>query len=431
MSALPAGPRAPRAVQSVHYALDPLSFFRRARRRHGSVFTVRVFAETWVIVADPDVVSEILRHGPEDLNSGEANLTLSPVLGTGNVLLLDGAEHLARRRLLLPPFHGERMRSYAQIIKEEARREIARWPQDEAQPSLGHMQAITLEVILRAVFGVDDARRLERLRAVLRELLAVVTDPRRLIAFAALGPERIMRVRSFRRRRAAVDEQLLGEIRRRRDDPGLADREDILSLLLQARDEHGEGLSDTELRDELMTLLVAGHETTAALLAWTVQELARRPDEQERLAAGEEGYADAVVQEALRLHPPVPLIVRRLRRPMTLGGLDLPAGATVAPCALLLHEDPALFPEPVAFRPSRFLEGRPRAGAYLPFGGGVRRCIGAAFAQFEARIVLEELAAARRLAPASARPERIGRRGVVLVPHRGGRVVAARREVSA
>ena len=420
---LPPGPRRPEALQSLEYGFDPLGFFQRARARFGDAYFVRVTGAEWVVLCDPDAVRDVFRHGGDELNSGEANLPLRPIIGTRNVLLLDGDEHMARRKLVLPPFHGDRMRAYEGIVREEAAREFATWPRGRGFAVARAMQSITFEVILRAVFGVEEGARVVRLRDALRSLQAWTTSPRQGVIFALAGPERLMRMRSFQRQRAAVDAEVLAQIRARRDDPELESRSDVLSLLLQARSEDGSGLSDADLRDELVTLLVAGHETTSALLAWAVHELARAPDVADRLAAGENGLAEAVVNETLRLWPPVPLVVRVLRRPLTFGGVSLPAGVTVAPCALVIHRRPELWPSPSAWKPDRFLAGgRPLAGTYFPFGGGVRRCIGAAFASFEARIVLSELARRFVVRPGVPFREPLFRRGIILVPSLGGRV---------
>lgn len=427
--ALPPGPRRPGALQSLEYGLDPYGFFQRAHRRFGDVFTVHVVGEEWVMLAHPDAVREVFGHGPDELDSGQANFALRPILGTRNVLLLDGAEHLRRRKLVLPPFHGERMKAYADIVAGVAQRDLAGWPRATPFATLPRMQAVTFEVIMRAVFGVGEASRLDRLRVILRDFLSWTTHWRRAFTFAFLGPERVMALPGFRRQLAEVDSEIFGEIVRRRQAPDLAEREDVLSLLLQARDEQGLALSDEEVRDELVTLLVAGHETTAALLAWALSELADAPAVQERLAAGEQGLSEAIVAETLRLHPPVPLgALRRLRKPLRIGGRDLPAGTTVAACALLVHRRADLYERPDRFLPDRFLSAKPPAGGWLPFGGGVRRCVGAAFAQFEARLVLEEVAKRVRIAhPSGRRPIGIGRRGIVLVPRRGGRLVATER----
>jgi cytochrome P450 family 135 len=427
-SALPPGPRRPVLLQNVRYLVDPYGLFESAQRTFGDVFTLRVMGETWVVLAHPEAVRELFAHGPDDLDSGIANFALRPLLGTRNVLLLDGAEHLRRRKLVLPPFHGERMRAYEGLIREVTRREIAAWPLGVPAPTLPRMQAITFRVVLRAVFGVEEGPGLERLAAILRRFLTWTTDLRRGFVFAFLGPDRLIRLSAYRRQLGELDQELLTEIARRRKASDLDEREDILSLLLQARDEGGAPLSDRELRDELVTLLVAGHETTAAALSWALTELAGDAEAQSRLAAGEPGLAEAAVTETLRLHPPVPLgALRRLRRPLTIAGWNLPAGATLAAAALLVHRRPEIYPEPGAWQVDRFSDGRPPAGAWLPFGGGVRRCVGAAFAQFEARTVLDELTRALELRPARPPSRLIGRRGIVLVPWRGGPVVATPR----
>jgi cytochrome P450 len=430
--ALPPGPRWPVALQTARYVVDPYGLFESAQRSFGDVFTLRVMGETWVVLAHPEAVREVFAHGPDELDSGVANLALRPLLGTRNVLLLDGAEHLRRRKLVLPPFHGERMRTYEHLMRAATRREIATWPLGEASPTLPPLQAITFRVVLRAVFGVAEGPRLERLGALLRRFLAWATDPRRGLVFAFLGPDRLMGLSAYRRQQEELDRELFTEITARRQAPDLAEREDILSLLVQARDEQGAPLSDRELRDELVTLLVAGHETTAAALSWALLELARDAGTQARLAAGEPGLAGAAVTETLRLHPPVPLgALRRLRRPMTIAGWDLPAGATVAPCSLLVHRRADVYPEPTAWRAERFLGTRPPAGAWIPFGGGVRRCVGAALAQFEAETVLDELVRALELRPAGPPSRWIGRRGVVMVPWRGGPLIATHRREAA
>src|SRR5215208_2717646 len=414
---LPPGPRWPRVVQTLRFGLDPYGLFESAHRAFGDVFTLRVMAETWVVLAHPDAVRELYRHGPDEIDSGVANLSLRALLGTQNLLLLDGEAHLRRRKLILPPFHGERMRAYEDLIRQATRREIATWPTGVSSATLPRMHAITLRVVLRAVFGFHEGPGLDRLAASLRRLVSWTTDLRRSLVFSFLGPDALMRLRGFRRQLAEVDEQLLAEIARRRDAPDLPDRTDILSLLLQARNEDGTALTDRELRDELMTLLVAGHETTSAALSWALMELAREPRAQARLADREPGLAEAAITETLRLHPPVPLgSLRRLRRPMTMAGWQLPAGATVASCSLLVHRRPDVYPHPSQWQADRFLTTRPPAGAWLPFGGGVRRCVGAAFAQFEARTVLDELMRTLELRSAGTSSRRTGRRGIVIVP---------------
>ena len=414
----PPGPRAPRAWQTLAWQSRPGPLMERCRRRYGDWFTLKIAHEgTWVFTVDPDAVREVFTGDPDVLHAGEANVILRPVLGRKSVLLLDGDEHLAQRKMLLPPFHGERMRAYGELMAGIARREIARWPRGEAFPLLPRMQALTLEVVLRAVFGVREGAQLEHLRAVLRHMLEELARPRAFLTVALLGPERMERLRSFRNVMDPVDAALRAEIAARRRSPDLAERDDILSLLLQA-----DGMDDDELRDELLTLLVAGHETTATALSWAIERMARHPGMLER--AREPGYAEAAAQEALRLRPVLPIVLRKLKAPVTIAGRELPAGVTVAPCIYLLHRREDLYPDPYAYRPERFLDTKPGTYTWIPFGGGVRRCLGASFALFEMRTVLEVVAREADLRPDGAAPERVRRRAITLAPSRGARVVA-------
>lgn len=414
-------------LDTMRFTLDPEGYFAAAHRRYGDMFTLRLLGQEWVAIAHPDAVREVFSHGPEQVDSGAANQSLSPALGTRSLLLLDGEEHLHRRRIVLPPFHGERMRAYEQTIRAAAVEQVAGWPVGEPVAALPRMQELTFAVIMRCVFGVQEDDRVGQLGAALQDMLAWLTDMRRVLFFFMIGPQRLERVPAFRRQLERVDREILAEIGRRRRRGDLHEREDILSLLVQAEDEHGERLSDSELRDELMTLLTAGHETTATLLSWAIHDLARDRASQERLAAEGGAFTDAVTTEALRLHPPTGGVVRRLREPLTIAGYELPRGVDVLPITLLVHRRADLYPDPWRFDPTRFLDARPPAGGWFPFGGSVRRCIGAAFAQFEAKIVLEELIGALRFRPAEARPERTSRRAIVLVPSKGARVIAERR----
>ncbi|HEV7936683.1 MAG TPA: cytochrome P450 [Solirubrobacteraceae bacterium] len=414
-------------LHTLRFTLDPDGYFAAAHRRYGDVFTLRVLGQQWVAIAHPDAVKEVLSLGPEKVDSGEANQALSPVLGMRNLLLLDGAEHLRRRRIVLPPFHGERMRAYEETIRAAIGVQIQQWPISEPVAALPRMQALTFAVIMRCVFGVEEGERMGDLGEALQAMISWVTDMRRVLFFFLVGPERLNSVPAFRRQLARVDSEILAEISRRRALTDLDEREDILSMLVQATDEDGKHLTDEELRDELMTLLIAGHETTATLLSWAIHDLARDQDSQDRLASEGGAFCDAVVTETLRLHPPTGGIVRRLREPLTIWGYELPRGTDVLPITLLVHRRADVYPDPWRFRPTRFMDARPPAGGWFPFGGSVRRCIGASFAQFEAKIVLEELTRALRLRPVAKRPERTSRRAVVLVPSRAARVIAQRR----
>ncbi len=423
----------PVSLQTLGWALRPMPFMERCRARYGDVFTLRIRNEnTWVFLADPEDVKRVFTGNPEVLRAGEANAILEPVLGSRSVLLLDEPEHMRHRKLMLPSFHGERMQGYEQLMADITRADIERWPVGEPFALMPRMQAVTLEVIMRAVFGVTEADRLEHLRDVLRGAIRWLTNPRQLALLVALGPLRIQRNRRFRAMLDPVDEAVLAEIRRRRGEPDLAEREDILSLLVQARYEDGAGMSDEELRDELLTLLVAGHETTATSLSWAFERLLRHPAKLERLraeaVAGEsEEYLDAVVKETLRMRPVLPIVLRKLTEPMELGGYTIPAGVAVAPCIHLLHRREDLYPQPRAFMPERFLE-RP-AGTYtwIPFGGGVRRCLGASFALLEMKRVLQTVLREVELRAAEPASERVVRRSITLNPQHGTRVVVARR----
>jgi cytochrome P450 family 135 len=429
---LPPGPSAPRPLQTARWIARPAAFMEDAQRRYGDMFTLRIANEgTWVFVSDPDAVKQVFTGDPRLLHAGEANIVLLPVLGSHSVLLLDDDAHMAQRKLMLPSFHGERMRGYEQTMADVAAREIERWPAGEPLSAWPTMQAITLEVIMRTVFGVRDSARLERLGGALRSSLAFAAQPIRMALLATLGPRRIADLGLVRAKLEPTDELIYDEIRSRRDAPDLAERDDVLSLLLQARHDDGTEMSDKELRDELMTLLVAGHETSATALAWALDALTHHPHVLQRLRAeidsGDDAYLDAVVKETLRLRPVIALVLRRLVEPMEIGGRLLPAGVTVAPCIYLLHRRPDVYDEPRAFRPERFLEKPPGTYTWIPFGGGVRRCLGASFAQFEMKVVLRELVARLDIRAARAEPERRVRRAIVFAPERGGELVAERR----
>jgi cytochrome P450 family 135 len=364
---------------------------------------------------------------PTVFHAGEGNQILLPVLGEHSVLLLDERPHLEQRKLLLPPFHGKRMQRYGDVMAEIAAAEIERWPRGEPYRLRPRMQALTLEIILRTVFGLEEGERLVRLRTELRRLLDLVTNPRMMLFPALLGPQRLARMKLFKRDLARVDEPIYEQIADRRGAQDLGERDDILSLLLLARHEDGSEMSNVELRDELMTLLVAGHETTATALAWAVERLIRHPDKLDRLtaevAAGETDYLDAVITETLRLRPVISLVARRLTEPVEIGGWRLPAGVTVAPAIYLVHRRPDAYPDPERFLPERFLDNPPGTYTWIPFGGGVRRCLGGAFAHFEMRVVLAELVKRLQMEPVSADSEPVKRRAITETPRDNTEVV--------
>ena len=428
VTTLPPGPGYPRPLSTLGWIFRPGPFMERCRERYGPAFTLRVAHEgTWVFMSDPEAVKQVFTGDPNLLHAGEANIILSPLLGDNSVLLLDEPEHMTQRKLMLPPFHGERMQRYGELMNDIAEREIRSWPVGQPFKVWPSMQAITLEVIMRAVFGLREGERLERIRTALKDILDFVMDPKRMLTVALLGPTRIQRVPLLKNALDPVDELLFEEIRLRREDSKLEERDDILSMLVQARYEDGRAMSDQELRDELMTLLVAGHETTATSLAWAVERLLRHPEKLARLkeeaGAGEGEYLDAVVKETLRLRPVIPIVLRLLKQPMEIGGWELPKGVAVAPCIYLVHRDPDVYPEPRRFLPERFLENPPGTYTWFPFGGGVRRCLGASFAIFEMKVVLTALARHPALRPASPEPERVRRRAITWTPSRGAEAV--------
>ena len=420
--------------QTLAWAFRPLPFLNDCRHKLGDSFSITFlgFERPMVMLSDPAAIKALYTEPGHGLPPGR-NVFLEPILGSRSLLLLEGADHLAHRKLMLPAFHGERMRSYEPIVREIVESEIESWPLGEDFALHPQMQAVTLEVILRVVFGVSEGTRLQRLRGLLRDLLAETSSPAtQLLALTTSrvgGGSRLMR--KFEQRIGEVDELLYAEIADHRSRDDLADRDDILSALILARFEDGEGMTDTDLRDQLMTLLLAGHETTATALAWTFDLLLRHPAPMRRLREsleqGDDAYLRATITESLRLRPVVPLAGRRLAKELVADGLTLPAGTDVTPAIWLAHTRAESYPEPFAFRPERFLDGGPETYAWIPFGGSVRRCIGGAFAEFEMRLVLREVLTRCELRKCDPAPERVVRRNVTLSPRDGTRVVLAAR----
>ena len=428
---LPPGPRMPRALQTAIWSRQAQWMLRQSRARFGDMFTIKIAYEgTWVMVSDPEAVKQIFTGDPRVFHAGEGNDVLRPFLGDNSVLVLDEKPHIGQRRLLLPPFHGERMQGYGETMTEIAAREIESWPTGTPYKLRPRMQAITLEIILETVFGVHEKERLEPLRAALRDFLDLTTNPMAILPVLMVGPERVRSIPTLRRRIDRVDALIYAEIAERRGAADLEERDDILSMLVAARHEDGSPMSDAEIRDELLTLLVAGHETTATALSWAVERLTRHPEKLERLRAealaGGEAYLTATIQETLRLRPVIVLVIRKLTEPVELGGYELPAGARVTPSIYLVHRDPEIYPEPDRFLPERFLDNPPGTYTWIPFGGGVRRCLGAAFAQFEMQVVLRELVKRRQIAPARPGPERPFRRAITETPRHDAEVILSR-----
>jgi len=428
--ALP-GSKAPAFVQAARYVRDPLGFLVRYRERYGDVFSVRFpFFGRIVYVADPQLVKDVFTGSPTVFHAGEANATmLEPALGPNSVLTLDDEPHLRQRKLLLPPFHGERVRRYGELIETATRQDMETWPVGEPFALRAHTQRITLAVILRAVFGIRDEARIDRAAKLIDDFSERVTTIVRFpILRRNLGPGSPWR--RFVRAREALDAFIYEEVALRRAEAESEEREDVLSLLLRARHEDGSPMSDAELRDELVTVVGAGHETTATGLAWAMERLLRNPQAlgrlRESLARGRGDYLEATVKETLRARPVIIDVARRLTAPATIGGHRLPAGSFVVPAIAAVHLREDIYPDPQQFRPERFLEGKADTYAWIPFGGGIRRCVGAAFAEFEMRIILREFVTRAALRAADPAPEKVKVRNITLAPEHGTRVVLER-----
>lgn len=444
---LPPGPRLPTLLQTVMFGGDPYAFLERCTRRYGSPVTVRLVESIpMILFSDPAANKEIYTGDPSETPAGEAIAgVLGPLMGQRSVMVLDGPRHLRERRLLLPQFHGQRMPLYAEVMREMTEQRLRQWPVGKPFAIHGEMQAITLEVILRTVFGFSEGDKLDRLRACLLRGLEVVDSPTAaLLAVPALrvdlGPwwpwGRLLR---DKRELRSI---LVQEIAERRAEAA-AGRTDVLSMLLEARDEEGHAMTDDELYDEMFTLLIAGHETTATSLAWIFYRVLQHPDVVARLRqeiAEVTGgglvtpehlpklrYLEAAINESLRLHPVSMYGIRRLLRPKRVGGWDLPPGVNLAPCEYLAHRRPDVWPEPDRFLPDRFLGTKINPYAFFPFGGGVRKCIGAAFASFEMKIVLAHVMPRVDLRIANGYRMRPMMRAVTVAPSRGVPVVMDRR----
>ncbi len=420
MTALPPGPRRPAALQTVGWLARHLPFLEGVRRDYGPTFTLRFTGVgRYVLVSDPESTKRLFSadrdHG---LPEGRTRV-LEPVLGPRSLLVLEGQEHMRRRRLMLPPFHGERMRTYEDTVIGATVEEVESWPGGVGFPIRERTQAITLEVILRAVFGVAEGRRYEELREALSAMLEAARSIAHSLALLTRPAGSFGLYGRYQRLIDRVDSLLFAEIAERRGSR-LDERDDVLSLLVGARFDDGSSMDDGELRDQLMTLLVAGHETTATALAWAFDMLLHNPETLARASRaareGDERYLVAVGDEAQRLRPVVPSVGRRIGSAGEYGGYEIPAGESVLVATYLLHTNPDVYEDPYEFRPERFLDSRPQTYAWLPFGGGIHRCLGAAFAELELRVVLREVLARVELRPAASRPERSVLGGVTLVP---------------
>ena len=420
---LPPGPRLPTVFQTAAWWTRTVPFLERCRDRYGKRFTIRLLqSPPFVHHSEPDHIREIFTAPPEVLHPGEGAKLLEPVVGANSVILLDERAHLSQRKLMLPAFHGEKMQRLSSLMREVTEREVARWPRDEPLALHPRLQALTLEIILHAVFGLESGERLDALRDRLARILSFGSRPASLIP--ALQRGRVWA--EFARNRDEVDALIHETIDERR---AAGEGDDVLAMLLEARHEDGSPMSHVELRDELMTLLVAGHETTASELAWAFERLSRTPEVVARLteeadAGDEDAYLTATVHETLRRRPVLPNAAPRLVvEPVEIGGWSYEPGVCLLADAYLLHHDPDIYPDPYAFRPERFLDEQPGTYTWIPFGGGRRRCLGASFALLEMKIVLRSVLEQSELAPASPGGEGARRRSITLSPRAGARTI--------
>ena len=429
MSSLPPGPPLPTPVQTYVFGRYRHRWLPALRRRYGDVFMVRIAprGRRLVVVARPDVIRDVFAGPATTYHAGESNVILEPLMGSNSLLLLDEDDHLAARKQLMPAFSGAALRGYRDLVAETTGQQIAGWPVGSAVRLHPRFQAVTLEVIMRVVFGVTDQAKLAKFRPLVERLVSVGL----LIMLAGYYP-RLRRYGPWRRHlevQERLDELLYAEIaERRRADP-IESGTDVLSRLLATPDAEW---TDEQLRDHLITLLLAGHETTATALAWACHELARSPRAQSvahRAAdTGDDDYLSAVTKETLRLHPVIFEVGRVLTEPTRVAGYDLPAGVSVLPAIGLVHGDPEQHASPERFRPERFLgDDPPSSHTWLPFGGGVRRCLGAGFSLMESEVILRQVLTRFELRPASPRPERTLSRNVTLAPAEGARVILHRR----
>jgi cytochrome P450 family 135 len=406
---LPPGPAAPAAAQTIEWVARPTDLMRRSAARYGEPFTLRtLWADApMVLVSDPETIRRVYAAPEDELRGGASSTVLEPFAGPSSILLTSGEPHLRQRKLMLPPFHGKRMEEHRATIAALAEAEVARWTAGRPLRTLPRMQSLTLDLILMVVIGTSDLR----LRAAIRAALDMTTSLPRLIALS-LAPRGSPPWRPFMRAVGRVDALLRAEIRTRR--PGATA---VIDELIAS------GASEDELRDQVITLLAAGHETTAGSLAWACERLARHPEVVARLREDGDAYLGATVKEVLRVRPVLSITPRKVMRPFAVGDWTLPPGVHVTPCLYLAHRRPELWPDPTAFRPERFVEGAPAPYSWLPFGGGTRRCAGAAFATMELHEVLRAVVRRFDLRPDRPEGERMRRRGVTLTPARGGRIV--------
>ena len=425
----PPGPRAPRLVQAVRFVRSQPELLQRTQATYGDVFQLNFQRHRWNVMCHPDAIKQVFTAPSDVLHAGEGNEILETSLGSHSVLLLDEAEHMRHRKLLLPSFHGEKLAKQMLTIEEIAEREVQKIPRGKPFAVRQHSQEIALEVILEVVLGTaSSGEEHDRLAAGTLGILDWIGRPSILLMSAILGPRHTAVKRVYKGVLEPLDAALYRLIRERRTAEDLESRDDILSMLLLARDDDGTPMTDAEIRDEIVTLIVAGHETTATALAWAFERLTRLPDGAERLHAealtDETEYTRAVAHEALRLRPVLDFVVRRVAKPVEIAGYSFEPGETITPCIHLVHLRPDIYPDPHAFKPERWIGQKPGTYTWIPFGGGVRRCIGFSFAMAEFEIVLRAVARAGVLQPVGE-PEPVVQRFITSSPARGGEVMFA------
>ena len=427
LAALPPGPRWPAAIQTMALFRFRHQFHPWLRRTYGDAYTVQLVPgnRPLVLFTRPEHIKEIFAGDPEVFHAGKGNAILGPVMGEHSLLLQDSTEHKRARKLLMPAFNGHALRDYRSLVSALASDEVAHWPRDRQFRSLERMNTLTLEVILRVVFGVTDEHRLAELRP--RVNRTVEINPMIMLSGGYPWLGRFGPWKAFIDNQVALDQLMYAEIRERRTASDLADRSDVLSRLIRAGEQEEDRLDDVELRDQLVTLLMAGHETTAAALAWALYELGRSPELQRRAQeaadaddADGDAWLDAVMKESMRLHPIIPMVVRTLMEPVTIGGIDLPRGTTVGPSIVVVHGSADNYDEPQRFDPERFLGHTPPANTWIPFGGGVRRCIGAGFSLMEGVAVLREVFKSHQVETVGADEPLV--RNITSVPRYGARI---------
>ncbi|MFL5883969.1 MAG: cytochrome P450 [Thermoleophilaceae bacterium] len=422
---LPPGPRMPGAVQGIQFLLKEFELLERCRKRYGDVFTLRMwpFGEL-VVLSDPALLKDVFTQPPTTLHAGEGNGTFEPMVGPRSIMMLDEDPHLEQRKLLSPPMHGDRMRVYADLMREIADEQIEQWQLGSTFKLLPSFQAIALRVIIRAVFGVDRARDVERLETLILRMIEL-GDWVTMLPLLRRDLGRRSPWGRFLRARAAADAVIYEHLAKRRSEES-GDRSDVLSLLLRARHADGRPMSDQELRDELMTLLIAGHATTAAATAWSMERILRHPPVLDRLRAelhsDHDQYLSSVITEVLRCRPVISFAVRQVKRPASVGSWTIDPGVVVGSSAYLTHTRPDVYPDPFTFRPERFEQEAPGTYSYVAFGGGIRRCLGSAFARFETQVVVRRILERCTFSLPDPAPEPERRQGVVHQPARGARV---------